>query len=141
MRIAYFSFATFALGCVPTPGPIGPSPDADAHAWVAPTLQDASSDTLAPLAGPDGGSVDAQVDPRAQDARAPVTACERAEAKLVQLGCKRSNGVPWAQTPQGARFSDACANALANGRNWHPEKIAQISSCDKLDCVYKGTCP
>ena len=58
-------------------------------------------------------------------------ACQRAEDTLVRLGCKQ------ARTPAGVPFHEACDHALDDGRNWRPDCLALITSCDQLDTVYR----
>ncbi len=67
---------------------------------------------------------------------APVQAgaCEAAGERLAELGC------PEATTPGGAPFAAACDAAAADGRDWHPGCIAQVTSCDQVETAFRG-CP
>ncbi len=65
-------------------------------------------------------------------------ACERAELRLERLDCRQADGSPWWTTPEGAPFSEACEVAMADGRQWHPELIACLVSCDDLIDAYRG---
>ena len=67
-------------------------------------------------------------------------ACEAAEAKLRVLDCRRDDGSPWATTPAGTPFAQACRRALADGRDWKPQCIAKIEVCSVLMCAYRGEC-
>jgi len=40
-------------------------------------------------------------------------------------------------TPAGEPFADACQAAAADGRDWRPECLAAISSCDQLEEAYR----
>ena len=64
--------------------------------------------------------------------RSPGTPCEQAESTLVRLGC------PQAVTPSRTRFSTACEAARADGRDWHPDCIAKVASCNDVDAAYRG---
>jgi hypothetical protein len=52
--------------------------------------------------------------------------CTRAGARLADLGC------PQALTPQDESFAAACERALADGRDWRPDCIATVQSCDEV---------
>jgi hypothetical protein len=65
-------------------------------------------------------------------------ACMRAEEKLRELKCERPGGQPWAETKAGTPFHEACERAAADGRDWHPDCIAAILSCDEVDLAYTG---
>jgi len=71
-------------------------------------------------------------------APAPEGACAAAQARLIQLDCRRPDGTPWAQTPAGTPFGEACERAMADGRDWHPECIARIADCSQLSAAYQG---
>ena len=42
------------------------------------------------------------------------------------------------ETPQGTPFAVACLVAYEDGRNWHPQCIAAIDSCDEWRAAYRG---
>lgn len=83
--------------------------------------------------------------PKPKPGPGPVTppepqACEAAEAKLRELDCRRDDGSPWAATPGGTPFAEACRRALKDGRDWKPQCIAKIEGCATLMCAYRGEC-
>lgn len=57
--------------------------------------------------------------------------CEAAGARLAELGC------PEAKTPAGLPFGDACKVARADGRDWRPDCIALVDSCDEVASAYR----
>lgn len=65
--------------------------------------------------------------------------CDQAEARLRQLDCRQSSGQPWYTTPEGTPFGTACRDALADGRDWHPECIRSIQACSEIQQAYAGT--
>lgn len=70
----------------------------------------------------------------AAPAPVPTDACAAAERRLGELGgCHLSP----------AFTADACRRALLDGRNWRPDCLARLASCDGLDAAYraKGACP
>jgi hypothetical protein len=67
-----------------------------------------------------------------------MESCDRAEERLEHLDCRRHDGSPWARTPAGTHFADACKRALADGRNWFPNCIMRITDCAQLDDAYRG---
>lgn len=87
------------------------------------------------------GPVDNLPEPPPPPEPAPVGVddCESAHARLIKLGCAETT------TPKGASFQEACEAAAADGRNWRPDCIAQIRSCDEIETMYstpEGTaCP
>lgn len=56
--------------------------------------------------------------------------CQKAHTRLVELDC------PEQSTPQGATFAEACETAAKDGRNWRPDCIAKIESCEDLEEAY-----
>ncbi|MHC4648229.1 MAG: hypothetical protein ACYTBJ_22445 [Planctomycetota bacterium] len=67
--------------------------------------------------------------------------CGNAEARLAELDCKGPGGEPMWQTPKGVSFGDACRAAAIDGRDWKPQCIATIETCDELVGAYRGeTC-
>ena len=72
----------------------------------------------------------------------PAEACQAAEDTLRRLECKRPDGHPWHTSPKGIRFGKACLDAYQDGRNWNPQCIRAIESCDALEAAYRGElCP
>ena len=69
-----------------------------------------------------------------------MQSCELAEATLRSLDCRRDDGSPWASTPKGVPFAEACKAALADGRIWFSNCIARIKDCADLECAYRGRC-
>lgn len=67
-----------------------------------------------------------------------MESCERAEAKLAELDCRRDDGTPWARTPAGAHFADACKSALADGRTWTPQCLSRMTDCSQLGAAFRG---
>lgn len=59
------------------------------------------------------------------------SACSAAGAKLRELNC------PQATTPAGTPFEAACQRALDDGRNWRPDCIARVTSCDQVEAAYR----
>lgn len=72
--------------------------------------------------------------------REPVSGeqCAAAGDRLRALQCTTPDGTPLWQTPEGTPFRDACERAAVDGRNWHPECLATIESCDELEDAYRG---
>jgi hypothetical protein len=69
-------------------------------------------------------------------------ACLAAEARLIDLACKRADGSSWATTPAGSPFGKECRAAWADGRDWHPECLAAIADCGQIEPAYRGDlCP
>jgi hypothetical protein len=58
--------------------------------------------------------------------------CQRAEATLKQLDCRRSDGSPRWQTPAGATFTEYCRAAIEDGRSPRPDCIAKITDCSQV---------
>lgn len=58
--------------------------------------------------------------------------CEAAGATLSALGC------PEASTPGGTSFAVACETAARDGRDWHPECIARVTSCSQVEDAFRG---
>lgn len=71
-------------------------------------------------------------------ADAGKTACERAEARLRALRCVRPDGHSYAETRRGQPFAEACAAAMADGRNWKPECLELIDDCSQINCAFAG---
>ena len=70
----------------------------------------------------------------------PVDAsdCERAGARLEQLGCRTPAGVPLWRTPGGSPFSEACERAASDGRDWRADCLATIESCAEINDASRG---
>lgn len=68
------------------------------------------------------------------------TSCERAEARLRALDCRRPDGHPYYETRHGSPFSEACASAMQDGRNWKPECLERIADCSEVACAFAGEC-
>jgi len=69
-----------------------------------------------------------------------MASCDNAQERLALLDCRREDGSPWARTPAGAPFADACKRALADGRSWGSNCIARMASCSELDCAFRSQC-
>jgi hypothetical protein len=52
--------------------------------------------------------------------------CWDAQGRLDELGCEER------QTPRGAKFGAACESAAEDGRDWRPDCIALVESCDDV---------
>lgn len=64
--------------------------------------------------------------------------CDLAHATLERLDCRRDDGTPWARTPKGAPFAEACKVALRDGRPWGSNCISRMTDCSQLDRAYRG---
>lgn len=69
-----------------------------------------------------------------------MESCDNAQHRLEELDCRRDDGTPWAKTPAGAPFAEACKRALADGRPWGSNCIARMPSCAELECAYRSQC-
>lgn len=73
------------------------------------------------------------IEPEPQDpVPADMTGCEQAGERLAELGCQE------AATPEGTPFAVVCADAAADGRDYHPECIATIQDCSEAESAYRG---
>jgi hypothetical protein len=67
-----------------------------------------------------------------------MESCDNAQRRLERLQCRRDDGSPWAKTPGGTPFADACKRALADNRIWNSHCIARITDCADLIPAYHG---
>jgi hypothetical protein len=67
-----------------------------------------------------------------------MESCDKAQAKLEELECKRDDGAPYARTKGGTPFAEACRRALADGRPWMSNCISRIPDCSYLHRAYRG---
>lgn len=105
-----------AAGC--PPGPLPPSPDADAA--PQPVVEAGPSPLLdaAPYV----------------DATPATDACARGEAQLLALGCKDSRGrLLGGPTMKGVAWAQVCRNNAINGIDMRPDCIATKRSCTEVN--------
>ena len=69
--------------------------------------------------------------PKPEPAPVEASDCEKAHEKLVELNCELQ------KTPEGAPFSEACETAADDGRNWRPDCIALVESCDQVEEAFR----
>jgi len=58
-----------------------------------------------------------------QECTDPIDQCDRAGCHLIQLGCARQ------RTPNGTPFSQACHDAMLDGRYWPTACIVTAPTC------------
>lgn len=87
-----------------------------------------------PVPPPDPEPLPPAPDPQPID---PAEACQAAEDTLKWLQCMRPDGQLW-----HVGFGQACTDAYQDGRNWNPQCIRAIESCEALEAAYRGElCP
>lgn len=69
--------------------------------------------------------------PKPEPAPVKDSDCAKAHKKLVELNCE------YQTTPDGDSFADACEVAADDGRNWRPDCIALVASCDQVEDAFR----
>lgn len=63
----------------------------------------------------------------------PEDACDKAEARLRELDCRRPDGGPAWETPGGRSFAVECRYAASDGRDWGAMCLWRVESCEGID--------
>ena len=72
----------------------------------------------------------------------PADNCAAAGERLCQLRCRGALAIPLWVSPMGTPYAEVCRRAFADGRDWRPDCVRRITSCDQFDAAYRahGSC-